>query len=381
MDNDMMVLLDYFVIAELAQTVLLVFIMLIMKRNRRANIFLTAFIIILAGSFIMNFFRKGVNPATEYAFMIISVPGIAIEGPLIYFYSGFITDTIERLRVKDLLHCIPFAVIMSAIILIFDPSAPHDGNSRPLSHVFIFGSPILISFIYFTIALIRLKRYERQARNYFSDYTHASVNWLKKIIGVALLFMGLWNVGFWRAILSPGHPVPEGFIINCALFLVMIFITAYYLVNQPEIFRDSVEMKQTLSDDGSQSGKTAKRKYARQNISDMMQSKYLNALDEYMLREKPYLNEELTIKDLSLMTGIPVHHLSIAINNKKKTNFYAFINEYRVAHAVRILDDPSNIDSNVLSIAFRSGFNSKSTFNDSFKRITGKTPSEYRTQI
>jgi AraC-like DNA-binding protein len=99
---------------------------------------------------------------------------------------------------------------------------------------------------------------------------------------------------------------------------------------------------------------------------------------QFMYENKPYLNENITIKDLSCEINIPSHHLSIVINNRLGKNFYTFINDYRIKEALSILDDPENSDASILAIAFRAGFNSKSTFNSVFKKITGKTPSEYR---
>lgn len=53
----------------------------------------------------------------------------------------------------------------------------------------------------------------------------------------------------------------------------------------------------------------------------------------------------------------------------------------RIEEAIAIMNDAENVNANIPSIAFRSGFNSKSTFNSVFKKITGKTPSEYRNSI
>jgi len=44
-------------------------------------------------------------------------------------------------------------------------------------------------------------------------------------------------------------------------------------------------------------------------------------------------------------------------------------------------EDPEKKNITLLSLAFDTGFNSKSTFNSIFKRYTGKTPSEYQKQI
>jgi len=69
------------------------------------------------------------------------------------------------------------------------------------------------------------------------------------------------------------------------------------------------------------------------------------------------------------------------LNEKHGRNFFTFINEYRVREVISRINDPKFQHYTILAIAFDSGFNSKSTFNSIFKSYTGKTPSQYRSDI
>lgn len=62
---------------------------------------------------------------------------------------------------------------------------------------------------------------------------------------------------------------------------------------------------------------------------------------------------------------------------KKTTNktFVQFLNEYRIAHACNLLSEQSH---SVLDIAFECGFSNQSNFNRAFRKITGKSPSQFR---
>jgi AraC-like DNA-binding protein len=97
-----------------------------------------------------------------------------------------------------------------------------------------------------------------------------------------------------------------------------------------------------------------------------------------MIRNKPYLNERITFKEISEELNLPYHHLSLVINNLLKKNFYNFVNEYRIQEVLNILNKCKNETVNILTIAFKCGFNSKSAFNRVFKKITGTTPSGYK---
>jgi AraC-like DNA-binding protein len=97
-----------------------------------------------------------------------------------------------------------------------------------------------------------------------------------------------------------------------------------------------------------------------------------------METNKPFLDNDLSINDLSVQTEISRHHITQVLNEKYKRNFFTFINEYRVKEVMERFSDPRFNNYTILAIALDSGFNSKTTFNSFFKSQTGLTPSEYR---
>jgi AraC-like DNA-binding protein len=93
--------------------------------------------------------------------------------------------------------------------------------------------------------------------------------------------------------------------------------------------------------------------------------------------EKPYLEAELSLPDLARRLQMLVPLLSQVINEGTGKNFNDFINGYRVAEFLRQAREPANAHLSLLGIALNSGFNSKSTFNRAFKKVTGASPKEY----
>jgi len=87
---------------------------------------------------------------------------------------------------------------------------------------------------------------------------------------------------------------------------------------------------------------------------------------------------ELSLGTLAEKLGIHPHELSRIINIALKKNFNDFVNEYRIMDVVRKMQKPVYDRMTLLGIAFESGFNSKSTFNRTFKQMTGKSPAEYK---
>lgn len=103
----------------------------------------------------------------------------------------------------------------------------------------------------------------------------------------------------------------------------------------------------------------------------------ITRLEELMIKEKIYLNEDLTLADTAQMLDSNTAYLSRLINEHYSFNFSAFINGYRVEEARRmILDDHFN-NFSMEGISKSAGFRSKSTFNHVFKQVTGLTPTGF----
>ena len=100
-------------------------------------------------------------------------------------------------------------------------------------------------------------------------------------------------------------------------------------------------------------------------------------IDTYMKRQKPYTNPNLTLAELALRLRMTPHLLSKVVNETYGKNFFDFINQHRIEELKSRLDDPRFRSFTLLSMAYEVGFNSKTAFNRSFKKLTNLTPSEY----
>ena len=158
-------------------------------------------------------------------------------------------------------------------------------------------------------------------------------------------------------------------------FTFFAFAISFYGYRQQTVF---IELKKQGEKSVKDENMASETRYEKSGLKENMAEKYKKLLLNYMLNEKPYLDGDLTIHDVSESLNIPRHHLTQVINENMKMNFYYFINEYRVEEAKNRLTDPKFMKFTILSIAYDSGFNSKSSFNGIFKKFTGCTPSDYR---
>lgn len=119
-----------------------------------------------------------------------------------------------------------------------------------------------------------------------------------------------------------------------------------------------------------------KAKYGNNRLPDFARETIVGELQRHMQTAQPWLNVDLTLGELAAGINVSPHHLSQIINSEFGKSFASYINEYRVEEARQLLT--GDHDKSVLDVALDSGFSSKSSFNASFKKLTGMTPSEYR---
>lgn len=176
---------------------------------------------------------------------------------------------------------------------------------------------------------------------------------------------GVWNEtgASVRFHLKPQFYQTPLFIILLVVILVSILLLYCYLKRCKR--RQQLTLKR----------KTMNASAAPESVED---KKYIQKLFYLLEDEKVYKDPNLTIKLLASKLLISPRSLSRIINNQLNTNFYEFINEYRIKEAQQMLSAPVNHQESILEIAYEVGYNSKSAFNRAFKNFTGMTPSEFR---
>jgi len=100
-------------------------------------------------------------------------------------------------------------------------------------------------------------------------------------------------------------------------------------------------------------------------------------IERLMTEDKIYRNSALSVDSLAQLLGLKRYLISGAINRCAKKDFSAFVGEYRIKEAIRLLSEKNAHRFSLDSIAFDSGFNDRRNFNRVFKKMTGVTPTEF----
>jgi DNA-binding LacI/PurR family transcriptional regulator/AraC-like DNA-binding protein len=121
--------------------------------------------------------------------------------------------------------------------------------------------------------------------------------------------------------------------------------------------------------------RSAQTKYQKSRLRHTQAAEYYRKIVFLMEKEKIYRRPDLSVRLLSKLAHIPGHNISYVINTHAKTNFYRFVNMYRVREALSLLR--LHPERKLIDVAFAAGFKAKSTFNKFFKEFARVSPSEF----
>lgn len=226
----------------------------------------------------------------------------------------------------------------------------------------------------FNIALLLyilnvLKIHKRNANAFYSDLEHKTLSWIKAIVFIFLGFHVLWIVEDIVGFQNEDY-VQYFAIVSTISTLFMIYWIGHNGFSQPEIFKQRLFKINEVN--------TLEEKEAKQ---DSIAVKKFKNLRFQIQKEKLYTNSNLNLRTLSLTLNINEKELSRLINVYSGSNFYQFINRFRVDEFKLLLESPKAKQLSILGLAEEAGFSSKSTFYTAFKSLEGMTPKQYKSSF
>jgi AraC-like DNA-binding protein len=304
----------------------------------------------------------GINPIPLAAFMFSS--GF-LFGPSLYWYSVTMARKVQPKGKTLLIHMIPFFLFLLFVIIL--RVINNAWGIQPSIFQYMLSSMHIQILCYMVVSIREISSYQRKIENVYSSLDKMNLNWLKLNV---IAFLCMWIVDIVDFLAGKIDSTPdEAFIIMTFLSLLINFLFANLIIYKglttPELF---IEIPDS----------PVKNKYSSSLLSPEQSFRIAEKLKEFMEKEKPYLEPEITLQELATKVDIQPRYVSQVINERFNKNFFEFINDYRVEEAKTQLAKESGIEKTVLEILYECGFNSKSVFNTFFKKSTGLTPSQYR---
>ncbi|WP_244937222.1 helix-turn-helix domain-containing protein [Leptospira selangorensis] len=310
-------------------------------------------------------------------------------GPLLLLYIKNLTTEGGNFRRADLLHFVPFFVLQFILFTklffapIEDEFSPHDWH-RPSRGFHPNGALLVTSMLVYSVwTFLLLNNHRKNIVNHFSNIDSIKdLRWMYWSLVLFVISTGVHILleGLLFTDLRPETYEPR--LIRGAAVLAFSVFFCWFGVRQTVVYthRELHAFKEKTSQEEVEVEEDRK-KYEKSGLREDMIPEYLSKIRNYMESEKPYKDSEFSIDLLSENTDIPRFYITQILSETLETNFYNFVNEYRIKDIIQALENISEERTNFLRLALEYGFNSKSTFNTSFKKVTGKTPTQYLEEI
>ncbi|RQO70275.1 hypothetical protein DBR43_19835 [Pedobacter sp. KBW06] len=303
-----------------------------------------------------------------------------IIAPVFYLSISYYVEPLRKWKPSSLFH-FSFALFILALIIIsyfLDNNSVQEGVGKKAiaDAEIIFNIFFSIQVIpYCLLAYKKIIKHNKNIHQHHSILERVNLSWLKHVSIAVLIISILWVTDIFFNF-SGKHQIVDT--LTSIIYLSGICYITYFWLKQEEIFpytRDEKHQIVTINAENTSQGVVKKNLLSEVQLTIMKA-----ALLELIETKKPFLASDLNLIKLAGQLNISAHLLSYVINTGFNENFYQLINRYRVEEAKRLLLEPEMKHLNLLGIAFEVGFNSKTVFNTTFKKITGLTPSEYKKQ-
>jgi AraC-like DNA-binding protein len=348
------------------------------RQGGRQNLFLKGLLLLLLIHLAGELFIYSGAYVHAPALAGAQFPFRVLLGPALYFYAyaTMSPDKGINKKVSALALSGPVLVILVMLPFIFmispaeklalaNPSTRDPELWKIALLTCLLATFLFISFtvLFLAMALKLHNSHHQQLMERFSDIKQRSLDWFRPILliwgAVWLMYALEFSLGAlgWRWF-GTGVLLPTLEVIALAIFI------------QKALSQKVL----SESDKGSPSASLPKTALLSAEKMQLIASKLKRAMDE----DKLFLQDNLSLNKLSESVCETENHISETLSQFLNTNFFQFVNGFRVEAAKMALEDRNKL---VTSIAYDVGFNSKSTFNTAFKKIVGYSPSAYRKSI
>ncbi|MDV3549542.1 AraC family transcriptional regulator [Elizabethkingia anophelis] len=299
----------------------------------------------------------------------LDIPLPLIHGPMLYLYILCLTGQ-QPNRYKWLLHFAPAILTYIYLISFFTLT------SQEKIHVYEYGNTayrffrkiimviiILSGILYVTLSIMTVRQYKRRISDLYSNTEKINLNWSYYLItGIALI---------WVAVIMKNETL------IFTLVGLFILVTSYFGISHANILglsaiqSNNSEEKQVVNEN------SITVKYQKNFAGEEVIQSIYQKLSFRMEHEKLYKDPELNLNQVAVLLNVHPNILSQTINSVENKNFYDYINQHRIEEFKRIVILPENQKFTILSLAFESGFNSKTSFNRNFKKYMDCSPREF----
>ena len=388
---------EIFYLGSLFCALLTVYVLLFKQNALRAyaDYLLSAYFVFIsfnAAIYLLIYYGLIVNVPYLYK---TAAPINLIIPPLAYLYVRAVLYNEKRIAIIDIWHFLPFLlffinhlpfylipiaekkVIVQAVTNNLDLTYQYQAGLLPESYTFVIR--LIQSFIYLIFQWKLIVKFKKQNEIFEIEHQIKMVlkwlkifTWVTTVYFLAFIFLSLFvilNISVfnnWGAInFIPG-----------ALLSSSFFVMSTYLLTHPGILAGLPFVKYRETNSILSNDEVNKIAFIEADYS-----KEIENISNYFNINKPYLNSNLTLSQVSVALNIPIRELSYILNNYFNQRFTDFVNAYRLKFITDKFNESYLDNFTIESVALEAGFATKSGFYKSFKKFYKTTPTEYFLKI
>jgi len=376
----------------LMNVLILTFILLFRKNNSNANIILALIILNPGLNFISNILIQSEVVFDVPYFFFLFQSSSMLYGPLVFAYVCTMMG--ERYKWLSVLNGLCLLVVLFEIYNAYSFSKLTLSNQTtylqgltnghyPADQEMFSNLFVLVMLAYFIVALVKIKKYRKNALDFFSDDEMTKVYYVRWFV-VLITTLNVVLIICYAAFPSP---MLEYSGIPLMIMTVYIYVVAYAF-NHSAILSDTeyctlqanakpLERFLKNEEPRCKEIQALKGSVGKYKLTEMEMNENYMKICDYLKQEKPYLDPNINLTKFSSDLKACSHNISLTINCKFEMNFFDLINSYRIEFAK---DRLLSFDKNKLtieSVGTASGFNSTSSFYRAFKKHASCTPTEF----
>jgi len=376
-----------FFIAGIAITFFLV-LLLAGKRGRTVADGILAVWLAFLGLHLLLYYLFFSEKLYGFPFLLgLEIPLPLVHGPFLYLYTLALTGRLPKKKAWVAVHFLPAALsyaYMWARFFVLPETDRlnvyrHEGQGHETFLAINLAAIFVSGVAYVLLSLLALRRHRKTIQELFSYEKRISLWWLRYLIfGIAVVWLMVFlgnDVAIFTSTVVFIFFVGYFGIRQVGIFSVSSQRTNGAGATEPPVYPDAAENPPPPAPEETEDG--PKKKYQKSGLTPEAVQKIAGDLHTLMHGEKLYKDNELTLNTLATRLGLHPNYVSQAINETQGKNFYDYVNGLRIDEFIRLSALPENRRYTILHLAMECGFNSKSSFNKYFKKVTGLSPTDY----
>lgn len=318
---------------------------------------------LLLGIFILAFSVDYITPISKLFNITIDYPQLNflfdfrwLLFPLFYLYVRQVSILPKS---RSMYFCLlPWLLMLIFSLLNYFIGIKSIWESSLFNMIYYRGSNIFDIFMAI-ITVLFINKHSAETQNQYSSTKLKELKWAKVFVISGIIFV----------LLMQTRLAIKNYYLD--LFEAIVNVGFLYWVSIYGIRQKNIESLILTFEKNIEEKKIPRKQKTNEDIE------LVKKIEQFLLNKKEYLKPDLTIANVSEHINEHPKRVSYAINIVTNKNFKSYINSYRIAEAMRLLEDKSNTNYSIEGIGFEVGFRSKSVFYNAFKKETGLTPHNF----